>query len=78
MTCKHDLTQRKVAVVADGLCPLCLREALSEAQDENFVRVPRHPTPTMIKAAADAWDGRTQGRFYDVWKAMLDAAKGEG
>lgn len=31
MICTHDVTEREVAAVADGMCPLCLGARLDEA-----------------------------------------------
>lgn len=44
--------------------------AISEA-DLRFV--PRGATPNMVRAAAAAWDGRRQGRFYDAIAAAIEA-----
>jgi len=34
MECKHDLAERETAV-ADGYCPICLRQQLADVQAEN-------------------------------------------
>jgi hypothetical protein len=41
---------------------------------EGWKLVPLYPTLEMINSANEAYDGRKQGRFYSVYKAMIDAA----
>lgn len=34
MQCQHDLTEREVAVTADGMCPLCQASTLAQRERE--------------------------------------------
>ena len=56
MSCDHDATDLEVAILADGMCPLCLSAALdSEASEHARTREQRDDHALREEEANDRW-----------------------
>lgn len=54
--CTHDITERETAAVADGLCPLCLRQRLGRVREalDDCLDTMRCHAPDLYEAMDDA------------------------
>ena len=70
MTCNHDLTEREVAVAADGYCPLCQATELTRLQQSNAELVEALKT-IVANTESDAIPHRD---YADLAKAICECA----